>query len=358
MLILEKRMENTTMEPDRKLPPLSFCYERRFGIELEINAFDGKNRPEPGHKVAGIEPVAMIVAKHSSEGVDIREWEHTHNNDVWVIKPDSSCGMEVCTPIYKGWQGLKKVCEVVEGFYHDSRIKVDNRCSVHIHVEIADLTDEQIASVIAYWLKCEPLFMDSVPLTRKRNRYCQYMGFNNLVQVDTKITAKDLIRKVGTVKYYSLNTKQLMQNGRKTIEFRIIEGDGCKDPYLIKNWTRLIVHFVEMTLRRPFPAPYKPGDPMSGFCWLDPEDVFKVLGFDPLEYELSPGLQQTRNWFMARLQKNMSKDIGEGYRQFAYAELLKMLDRYKEMGVEIKPENHLFPANELSKALYHEELKM
>ncbi len=339
-------------------PYLSFCYERRFGIELEINAFDGKNRPDPGQKPAGIEQVGMLVAKYSSEGVDIREWEHTHNNDVWVIKPDSSCGMEVCTPIYKGWQGLKRACEVVEAFHRDPKIKVDDRCSVHIHIEVADLTNEQLASIIAHWFKCEPVFMDSVPPNRKRNRYCQYMGFNNLVQAESRISAQDLIRKVGSVKYYSLNTKQLCQNGRKTIEFRIVEGQGCKDPYLIKNWTRLILHFVEMASKRPFPEPYQFGNPWSGFCWLDPDDVFKVLGFDPAEFELSPGLEQTRNWFMARLQENMSKDVHEGYRQFAYAEFMTMLDRYKTLGVEIKPEEHLFPEGDLKAALYHEELKV
>jgi hypothetical protein len=341
-----------------KLPYLSFCYERRFGIELEINAFDGKNRPDQGQKPAGIDDVAMIVAKYSTEGTDIREWEHTHNNDVWVIKPDSSCGMEVCTPIYKGATGLGKVCKVVEAFYSSPKIKVDNRCSVHIHVEVADLSEEQLGSTIAWWLKCEPLFMDSVPPHRKRNRYCQYMGFNNIVQCETKISAKELIRKVGNVKYHSMNTKQLLAGGRKTIEFRIIEGDGCKDPYLIKNWTRLIVHFVEMTCRKPFPEPYQEGNPMSGFCWLDPQDVFKVLGFDPTEYEISPGLQQTRNWFMARLQHYMSKDLHEGYRQFAYSEFVKMLDEYKKSGVTITPEDHLFPASDLTKALYSEDCKV
>lgn len=339
-----------------KLPFLSFCSDRRFGIELEINAFDGKNRPDPGQKPAGIEQVGMLVAKNSSEGVDIRDWEHTHNNDLWVIKPDSSCGMEVCTPIYKGWQGLKRVCEVVEAFGKDTKIKVDQRCSVHVHVEVGDYTPEQLGSIISYWFKCEPLFMDSVPVHRKRNRYCQYMGFNNLVQVETRTTAAELIRRIGTVKYYSLNTKQMQTNGRKTVEFRIIEGDGCKDPFLIKNWIRLLIQFTEMAAQRPMPGPFEQGDQWSSFCWLDPEDVFKVLGFDPAEYELSPGLQQTRNWFMARLQANMSKDVDSGYRQFAYCEFLKMLERYRELGVVITPDEHLIPSD-MKTALYNEELK-
>jgi hypothetical protein len=343
--------------PVNKLPYLSFCSDRRFGIELEINAYDGKNRPDQGQKVAGIDDVAMVVAASSTEAVEIREWEHTHNNEVWVLKPDSSCGMEVCTPIYKGWPGLRKVVQVVEAFNKYPKVKVDNRCSVHVHVEVADLTTEQIGSIIAHWFKVEPVFMDSVPPHRKRNRYCQYMGFNNLVQTETKLNAADLMKKVGNVKYYSLNTNQMMKNGRKTVEFRIVEGDGCKDPFLIKNWTRLLLQFIEMAARRPLPPEYEEGNPWSSLCWLEPSDTFKLLGFDPSEYELSPGLQQTRNWFLARLQKNMSPDIGEGFRQYAYENLQKMLADYKEMGVVICPEKHLSPTD-LKEALYKEELRV
>lgn len=340
-----------------KKPFLSFCSDRRFGIELELNAFDGKNRPEAGQKPQGIEHIGMVVARNSSEGVEIREWEHTHGNDIWVIKPDSSCGMEVCTPVYKGWQGLKKVIDVVDAFGKDTKIKADQRCSVHVHVEVADLSQDQLGSIIAHWFKCEPVFMDSVPPHRKMNRYCQYMAFNNLVQCETKIVPSDLVKKVGTVKYYSLNTKQMIQAGRKTIEFRIVEGDGCKDPFCIKNWIRLLIQFVEMTKNRPFPSEYKEGDQWSSFCLLDPVDVFKVLGFDPSENDLSPGLAQTRNWLMARLQKNMNKDVNEGFRSYAYGEFLHMLDKYKEMGVVITPEEHLLPTD-LSRALFHDELKV
>jgi hypothetical protein len=299
------------------------------------------------------------VARNSTEGVDIREWEHTHGNDVWVIKPDSSCGMEVCTPIYKGWSGLKKCCEVVNAIGADQKIKVDTRCSVHVHLEVADLEQHEIANVIGNWFKVEPLFMDSVPPTRKRNRYCQFMGMMNLLEHDQKIAPGDLIKRVGNVKYYSLNTNQYLRGNRKTIEFRIIEGEGCKDPYLVKNWVRLLIHFVEMARKRPIKQEYNIEDPMSSFIWLDTEDVFRFLGFsnNPQEYELSPGLIQTRNWFLARLQKYMSKDVESGPRHCAYKELQDMLSRFAEEGTVITPEEHLTPSD-LKEALFNEETKV
>ena len=201
--------------------------------------------------------------------------------------------------------------------------------------------------------------MDAMPPNRKRNRYCQFMGLTNLIQHDTKLNFQELIKRVGNVKYYSLNTNQYLKNGRKTLEFRIIEGEGVKDPYLIKNWTRLIIHFIEMARKRPMPGDYNEHDPFSSYVWLDPEDVFSFLGFsnNPHKYELSPGLTQTRDWFLARMQKHMSKDAESGPRHYAYQELQTMLGRFAEEGVTIKPEEHLVPA-EMREALFDEETRV
>lgn len=334
-------------------PYLQWNSDRRFGIELELNSFDGKNRPEQGQRPAGIDYVAMVVARRECE-IEIREWEHTHGNEVWVLKPDSSCGMELCTPVYKGWTGLKKCCEVVHAIQEDPKIKTDSRCSVHVHIEIGDLTPEEMGNVVAWWIKCEPVFMDSVPNHRKRNRYCQFMGMTSLFQHDTNIGGIDLVRKVGNVKYYSFNAMQFIKNGRKTFEFRIIEGDGCKDPLLIKNWVRLLIHFVEMAKKKP-PVPFEEGNPWSSFLWLDPIDVFKFLGFLG-DYELSPGLKQTRNWFLGRLQKFMPQDVNDGPRSVAYKELNEIIGNLAAEGIIIAPEVCLAPSD-IKDALFNEELK-
>ena len=331
--------------------------DRRFGIEFEINAFDGKSRPDGNDGVAGIQEVGVLVSKYTTDGCEVRGYEHTEENERWVVKPDSSCGMEVCTPVYKGWAGLKKTIDVIYGFSKEPKIKADKRCSVHIHIEVIDLSKEQIASVIAMWMKCEPFFMDLVPLERKVNRYCQFMGFNNLVNLKDKVTPLEMIQKVGNVKYYSLNTNQYLKGNRKTLEFRIGESDGCTDPFMVKNWVRLLLHFVERTSQMAFPSPYKKDDPWSSFCWLDHSDVFKVLGFCPKEYELSPGLSQTRDWVIARLLKHINS-YKNGFRKVAYDELMETLKSYEKEGLKIPSVEYLKPDPEaLKKNLYHEQLQ-
>jgi len=352
-------MGTSTKTKTKKLPTLSFNSTRRFGVEIEINAFDGLNRPDGGRdRPAGMEAVCKLVQQYAAEWCQIRGYAHTEKNDTWVIKPDASCGMEVVTPPIKGWKGVMGVCKVVEAFRVHPDIKADRRCSVHVHAEVADLTDEQLAAVVAWWIKCEPVLMDAMPVERKMNRYCQKIGLLSLLQHDSILSPRELIDRIADVKYYSLNTHLMKKSGyvRKTIEARIAEAAGCTDPYLVKNWIRLFLHFIEMTSRRGLPGKYEEGNPMSGYCWLDPEDVLTVLGFGG-QYELSKGLTQTRNWFLARLKKYLTPDTEEGLpRYVAHRQLAAILDRLKAEGTEIKEDDHLSP-EELQEAVYGEDTK-
>ena len=90
---------------------------RRYGVEIEVNSFDGLPRPlgwEDGNLPEGIYYVGNLVKKITNERVLIHKWGNDHYNDSWVVKPDSSCGMEICTPVLKGWHGLMRTCRSEE----------------------------------------------------------------------------------------------------------------------------------------------------------------------------------------------------------------------------------------------------
>lgn len=359
---------------------ISFTSTRRFGVELEVNAFDGENRPQGGKKEPeGIQHVAAVAASVVPEdGVEIRGYEHTNNNNRWIVKPDASCGMEVVSPPLKGWRGLKKIVGVADALRADPLIQADHRCSVHVHLEVADLTEKQLATVVAWWIKCEPVFLDAMPLDRKLNRYCQSLGMNNIYQHDGHYSDKDIIVRAGDIKYYTMTTTNWVNGSRKTIEFRPIEGAGVRDPYLIKNWIRLLIHFVETTAAMERPIPYvepKNDDerhnvtPWTSLVWMDPEHVLSLLGFNNVpvtipgqkvakEYTLSKGMLQTRNWFLARLMANMSRHSVGGMRYHANLELERILRRYKEQGVEIKPEEHISPKELDQEQLYGDSYRI
>lgn len=345
-----------------KLPTLSFCSTRRMGIEIEVNSTDGLGRPEGRREEpAGIDMLMHEVAKNVEEGCVKSGYMHTEKNPTWVVKPDSSCGLEVVSPPLKGSLGVTKVVKLVDSFRMNEQIKADRRCSLHAHVEVADLTRQQIAAVVAWWLKCEAVIMDAMPSIRKRNKYCQFLGLLPLFQVENNYTADEIIDRVGKVKYFSINAFMMVQGGfeRMTLEFRVGENEMCKQPFLVKNWLRFILHFVEMAAQAGMPKPYDPGDRWSGLCWLEPEDVFSLLGFwnEPQKYELSNGLCQVRDWFLARLLTYQAKHNEPGLpRTIAHRQVQELAGKFAAAGIEVNPELMLHPAN-LETALYDESLK-
>lgn len=322
---------------------LSITSLRRFGAEIEINAFDLLNRPlgySEGKLPAGIHYVGNLVHKTTNSNVTIHKWGNDHYNDNWVIKPDASCGMEVCTPVLKGWKGVLEVCRVVDAFKNDSKITADSRCSFHVHVDVSNLSEEQLAAVLSWWIKCEPVFMDSVPYGRKKNQYCQFIGLTDLLNVeDGLLYPSGLISRLGACKYYTINTYHYVNKKRKTIEFRIMESQCCRNSLMAKNWIRLLLHFVEMAVKNGLPSDYTKGDKWSGYCWLDPNDVFEFLGFDD---EISDGLQQIRDWFINRLVQNVV-DIKDGIfssigRSFAINEICDLRKKFESVNLDFEDE--------------------
>lgn len=301
---------------DEKANKISFNYGRTFGAEMELNASDLRDfkvhKLQNGENPKGMEYICSLLQEKLNFEVAMKAWHLTHDNSVWILKPDSSCGMELCPPPMKGWAGIKKICQAADLFKNDqtNQIKADERCSFHVHIDVSDLDKDVLGKVLLYWVKCESVFLDSVPSRRKRNRYCQCIGMTDLFEHDTLFNADNLLKKLKT-KYFTLNTFHYCaklegspKGGRFTIEFRIAENEACLNSFLIKNWIRLIIHFVERAIKAELPEPYVEGNPWTGMCWLDLKDVFKMLGFDG-EYELSPGMEQTRNWFAARIHHNI-----------------------------------------------------
>lgn len=294
---------------------LSFNYKRRFGGEIEVNALDSRDfqaRPlntERKEQPLGIDYVGEVVRRTVGSSVDLFKWHASHNNEKWLIKPDSSCGMEICSPPLRGWGGLKQIVGVVDAISGDKKIPIDDRCSFHLHLDVNDLNQTQVGAVLAYWIKSEAVFLDSIPGRRKRSRYCQCIGATDLVSHDESISTPDLVKKLGKYKYLSLNTFHMNKGNRKTIEVRIIGSEGCRDGFLVKNWTRLIVHFVHMASKAPYPSKYNSKNPFTGFAWLDPIHFMELIGFLNPRYVLSSGLEQTRNWFVARLYANTLDEL-------------------------------------------------
>jgi hypothetical protein len=284
---------------------LSWNYDRRFGLEIEVNAADSRDFVlfplAKGELPLGIDYIGDAIKEITKKPVIVEKWHYTHNNQAWVLKPDRSCGIEICTPVSKGWYGIREIENVVNKL---AEICIgDHRCSVHVHVEVADCTPRDIASILAWWIKCEPVFIDSVPASRKRNRFCQSLGTTDLFDLDEGVG--NLFNDLAVHKYFTINTYHMSQHKRKTIEFRIMEASF--DCYSITKWIQLLIHFVDTAKNKKCPSRYREGNPMTGLVWLDLIDVMKILGF--MNNNLSKTMEDLRNWFLYRIMDNINTDF-------------------------------------------------
>ena len=299
--------------------PLYDCLSyRRFGAEIEVNTLDGSTsrpRTDIGEIPMGSDLLAQSIYDATKDNVAICHWDYYHNIDKWIIKHDTSCGMEINSPILKGWRGLKNLMRVSECVSR-AGLTADKRCSLHIHINMSDLTREELTSVIAYYIKCEHVIFDSFPGHRKNSRYCQLLGMTDLFSHDYSLRdPEELLMAISGTKYYSMNAYHFMKGGgftdvnsrRKSIEFRIAENRGCVDPYFVKNWVRFLIHFFDITRDLPIPSEYREGDRWSGLLWLEVSDVMKLLKFDN-PHLLSDGLRQVRSWFVNRIKENVFCD--------------------------------------------------
>jgi hypothetical protein len=282
------------------LPLLTFDSTRPFGAEIELNALDGRDRPEvEGRLPEGIDHVGHLLAQHTKSYVEIRKWGRTDHNSCWVVKPDGSCGIEVCSPVYRGLFGIGRVCDVIDLLAQDPLIEADSRCSLHVHAGVEDLSNEAVGTVLAWWIKCEASLLDAMPNRRKLNNFCRQIGLTDKFSHELDVGPYELVAALGASKYWTANTYHLVDGSRRTMEFRIMDEGGCIQRENAWNWTIFCLHFIERAVARGWPRPFADGDPWTSLLWLDPEDVWRFLGFAG-QLRLCPVLSGVRDWLIQR----------------------------------------------------------
>lgn len=234
----------------------------RFGVEIELDATDGRDfaaRPLAyGEMPAGYDRVMRLVSGLDME-IQCHGWRHNHNNSVWICKPDSSCGMELCSPVLDESR-IEEVSRVMGALSADPELTAGPNCSLHVHVDVSGLLEgipessSPLCSVLAWWVKCEPFLLESVPHSRRNSRFCRCIGMTDLFDHDERVVPCLAVSKLRD-KYLSLNTHHLVARKRYSIEFRLLE--GTKDPSLTSSWVGFVLNFVRRASAEAVPDDYR-----------------------------------------------------------------------------------------------------
>ena len=303
-----------------------FRIERRFGIELEMGDEIKKKT------------VHTAISSKSKYKVFCSKYALTSNNNYWHVKDDATCGrygrlgpkgVEVASFIGSGLDDLNHVLEIAS---HLSSIgcKVNQNCGLHIHAEVVDLTTEQVAVLVAYWIKIEMLLSMILPLCRYQNEYCKFLfsPFHNIIHKNAtigrnvKYSALDLWERIvpknlslfeNTDRRFNLNlvnvarSIEINTSNRKTLELRWPEGTLNEDD--IFGWVVLFLSFIETCKNLEMPDNLYPCDLRQVFNFLGvghTKNNFLILGAH---------LHRMKSWMCEKIVKNC-EDSSNFYAHF------------------------------------------
>lgn len=287
---------------------------RRFGIELETGCTVTK------------QAVKKTIKANSCYDCLVSKYQLTGDSNFWHIKDDATCGpagrngpkgVEIASFVGSNTNDLNHMCYIAEKLKERGSVVNDN-CGFHIHAEAKDLTTSQIGTLMAYWVKIEPVLAYSVPNSRLDNIYCK--TFNDMHVLHKNLLVKysaqlvwELLRP-RDLSYYEnedrrrtlnlVNYTRALQHGseyRKTIELRWPEGTlNARD---IRCWVVLFLSFIDTCKDLPMP---------KNLTACNLIDTLKYLGFyhDKKTFSIfDQNLFDTKSWFLERILKNPFEQI-------------------------------------------------
>jgi hypothetical protein len=202
----------------------------KYGIEIEC--LNPMTRSE----------VATILA---SQGLPVVYESYNHNvSSHWKIVQDGSVsdsdlnGMEIVSPILDTENEsdtlmVRKVCRALQKLGG----KVNRTCGLHVHVDAAHLSGEQVRNVWERYRDLETEIDAFMPSNRRANVSSYTMTLRN--KVVHGATKADLATSLD--RYYKVNLQSLTRYG--TIEFR--QHNGTIDAEKILNWVSFCTQFVQ-----------------------------------------------------------------------------------------------------------------
>lgn len=280
---------------------IKFNTKRCFGIELEVD-----NNKTLESLVEVVTSNDKVKRCHSS-----RSYVQDYSNDYWNVKFDRSCGSvvneggwEIASYKAVGTRDLSKVANMATAL-SKSGAKINKNCGFHIHVEIADFSKEKVAVLLQNWLQLENFFINVLPADRKNNKYCKFL--RSIIDLPNNKTLESPYKLFDYLKpkdntpeerrvAINLSNYCFSDISKKTVEFRMPEGTLSEKD--VKNWTRLLIHFVNTCRFRE----YKPN--IQSLESLDQILIALGLKFEKEVSILSTGLYETLNWLLHRLIEN------------------------------------------------------
>ena len=225
---------------------------RRYGVEVEF--YSRLNMNSLGEKI------------YRETGIEVHRVNYSNRDtDLWRLKPDASLSsvtrngenyypMELVTPILHGEEDLQKLKRIVQIIDLDGY--VNKQTGLHVHVDIADATVEELRRFMAYAGKYEDAINTILPPSRRQSRWAKnhlpfgvnlkdyYTDINRQSESKRDLVENNYFNGRGT-RYLKWNFENYWRTG--TVENRA--HSGTTDCDKIENWVRLIQGIIHRTFK-------------------------------------------------------------------------------------------------------------
>lgn len=219
----------------------------------------------------------------------------------WDTKGDGSLrgGLEYVTKGALPLPKVKKALEAIHSFFDrkEARPSFSFRTSAHVHVNMHQLTEEQLIQVIYFFMLCEEVLIRSSGASRKGNRFCLSIR-DSEVPVDTLVKVAHDLRagytaftsltrrfKTDSSKYSATNLASLSRFG--TIEIRTME--GTMEVERLNNWCTLLVRMRDFAANFPSLVVMEEWISRRGIVAVFKEvagDLYDYYSYDDLDVDL------------------------------------------------------------------------
>eukprot|EP00978_Attheya_sp_CCMP212_P017667 scaffold47334_cov43-Attheya_sp.AAC.1 len=249
-----------------------------FGVELELSCAIGMDRwnlahslsKETGVSVENREPHPMMRYSKAGEakGGGRMRRPNKHNavdtNSVWKLVSDrsieasdhlpSSRTFELVSPILSGEAGLTECAQMVKALTDISAIQVNKSMGFHVHINVKDLTMEELVQACHTFVQYERVMDTFMPPSRRTgstesNNYFQSHQTICLESLEACRTLDQLcdVMNPNKGRYYKLNLQNLKTGRQPTLEFR--QHPTTSDADLVLSWVRLCMSLVYNTAK-------------------------------------------------------------------------------------------------------------
>lgn len=275
---------------------------RRFGVEIEYGQLHQMECL--ALEIEHIDPKRQASVFHY--------YCHTSGDNGWHVKRDHSCGdvlgeygMEVASPILKGWSDLLVLSNVCMAANRVGCMPND-RCGLHIHVDVSDYSISQLVRLMAWWIKTERFWFwmeqkeralseHCMPFWTKCEIYKDLLEANDEFTFTTALLTRSIERKTSLSLWNIFQDRETCEDHYKpTVELRMPGSSPLAHD--VVNWCRTFLRFVAKMKTSQFPTGL--GDVATVKDFLI---AIGLWGPEGRPAQLSPGLWQARHWVLRRL---------------------------------------------------------